>query len=149
MFAMASGYEATAGMKAWLTGTPGVLSMVAVEPGVAMVAEAGVAAIRAKSVQLTDLAAQLYDQLLSPLGFGLSSPRDASRRGSHLTVSHPDAQALTTMLLAEDVVADFRGPDGIRIGLAPLTTRYVDVFDGISRLTAVTTCLRARSGREG
>jgi kynureninase len=134
MFAMAHGYEGSAGMTAWLTGTPGILSMVAVEPGVAMVAEAGIAAIRAKSIELTDLAVQLCDQLLAPIGFGLASPRSASARGSHVTVSHPDAEALTAKLIADGVVPDFRRPDGIRMGLAPLTTRFVDVYDGLARL---------------
>ncbi len=137
MFAMAHGYEASEGMGAWLTGTPGVLSMVAVEPGVAMVAEAGVPAIRAKSVQLTDLAVQLHDDRLRPLGFELSSPRDSSRRGSHVTVTHPDAELLTAKLLADGVITDFRRPDGLRIGMAPLTTRYVEVFDGICHLAQV------------
>jgi kynureninase len=134
MFAMAHGYEASAGMKAWLTGTPGILSMVAVEPGVAMIAEAGIAAIRAKSMELTDLAVRLYDQMLAPLGFGLASPRDASGRGSHVTVSHGDAADLTAKLIADGVVPDFRRPDGIRLGMAPLTTRFVDVYDGLVRL---------------
>jgi kynureninase len=124
MFAMAHGYEASAGMTAWLTGTPGILSMVAVEPGVAMIAEAGIATIRAKSIELTDVAVHLYDELLAPIGFGLASPRNASARGSHVTVSHPDAEVLTAKLIA----------DGVRLGLAPLTTRFVDVYDGLARL---------------
>jgi kynureninase len=134
MFAMAHGYEASAGMKAWLTGTPGILSMVAVEPGVAMIAEAGIAGIRAKSIQLTDLAVRLYDEMLAPAGFGLASPRDAHGRGSHVTVSHPNAEDLTAKLIADGVVPDFRRPDGIRLGMAPLSTRFVDVYDGLARL---------------
>ncbi len=139
MFAMAHGYRASAGMQAWLTGTPGVLSMVSVEPGVAMIAEAGVPAIRTKSVALTDLAVQLYDELLAPLGFTLASPRDPERRGSHVTVGHLDAEELTAKLIADGVIPDFRGPDGIRIGLAPLTTRFTDVYDGFARLADIAT----------
>lgn len=134
MFAMAHGYEASAGMKAWLTGTPGILSMVAVEPGVAMIADVGIAAIRAKSVALTDFAVQLYDEMLAPLGFGLASPRDAASRGSHVTVSHRDAEELTAKLIADGVIPDYRRPHGVRLGLAPLTTRFVDVYDGLARL---------------
>jgi kynureninase len=134
MFTMAHGYEASAGMKAWLAGTPGVLSMVAVEPGVALIAEAGIDRIRAKSVELTGLAVRLYDDMLAPVGFGLATPRNADSRGSHVTVSHPDAETLTDKLIADGVVPDFRRPDGIRLGLAPLTTRFVDVYDGVARL---------------
>lgn len=133
-FEMAEGYEPAAGMKAWLTGTPDILSLSAVEPGVAMIAEAGLAAIRAKSMALTDLAVRLYDEMLAPRGFELASPRDASRRGSHVTVSRPDARAVTQQLIERGVIPDFRQPDGIRLGLAPLTTRYVEVFAGISIL---------------
>ena len=131
MFDMAHGYHASAGMKAWLTGTPSILSLAAVEPGVAMIAEAGVATIRAKSVALTDLAVRLYDEWLAPCGFGLASPRDPEARGSHVTVSRRDARDLTLRLIDKGVVPDFRQPDGIRLGLAPLTTRYVDVYDGL------------------
>ncbi len=134
MFDMAQGYQPYAGMKAWLTGTPGILSMAPVEPGVAMIAEAGVPAIRAKSMALTDFAVRLYDEQLAPLGFGLASPRHASRRGSHITVSSPQAKALTLQLVERGVIPDFRHPDGIRLGLSPLTTRYVDVFDGLAVL---------------
>jgi kynureninase len=134
MFDMAQGYQPHAGMKAWLTGTPGVVSLAAVEPGVAMIAEAGIPAIRSKSMALTDFAVSVYDEELAPRGFGLASPRDASRRGSHITVSHPQAKALTLQLVERGVIPDFRHPDGIRLGLAPLTTRYVDVFDGLAVL---------------
>jgi kynureninase len=122
-------------MRGWLTGTPGVLSMVAIEPGVAMVAEAGVEAIRQKSVALTALAVDLFDQWLKPLGMGLASPRDAACRGGHITVAHPDAQNLTVELTRRGVVPDFRRPDGIRLGMAPLTTRFVDVYGGLERLS--------------
>jgi kynureninase len=113
--------------------------MVAVEPGVAMIAEAGLPAIRAKSVALTDFAVQLYDELLAPLGCTLASPRAAALRGSHITVSHPDAEELTGKLIADGVIPDFRRPDGIRIGLAPLTTRFAEVYDGLTRLVELVT----------
>ncbi len=137
MFDMAQGYQPSAGMRAWLTGTPGILSLAAAEPGIAMIAAAGVPAIREKSIALTELGVRLYDEWLAPRGFGLASPRDASRRGSHITVSHPGAKALTLQLVEKGVIPDFRQPDGIRLGLAPLTTRYVDVFDGLSVLADI------------
>jgi kynureninase len=137
MFDMGQGYDPEPGMPGWLTGTPGILSMAAVEPAVAMVAEAGLTALRAKSVALTTLAVELYDASLAPLGVGLGSSRDSHRRGGHVTVTHPRARTLTSELVARGVIVDFRRPDGIRLGLAPLTTRYVDVYDAIDRLAAL------------
>jgi kynureninase len=111
--------------------------MAAVEPGVAMIAEAGMVALRAKSVALTSFAVELYDAWLQPLGVGLASPRDPDRRGGHVTVTSPRARELTAELIAGGVVPDFRRPDGIRLGLAPLTTRFVDVYDAMARLAAL------------
>lgn len=134
MFDMAQGYVAESGIRAWLTGTPGVLSMSAVETGVAMVVRAGIDRIRKKSVDLTRLAVDLYDGWLAEHGVGLASPRDAALRGSHVTLTHPDAVRLCEELAHRGVIPDFRRPDGIRVGLAPLTTRFVDVFDGLTVL---------------
>jgi kynureninase len=137
MFDMEQGYDPEPGMRGWLSGTPGILSMAAVEPGVAMIAEAGMPALRAKSVALTTFAVQLYDAWLQPFGVGLASPRDAERRGGHVTLTSPRALELTTELIAGGVIPDFRRPDGIRLGLAPLTTRFVDVYDAMERVTAL------------
>ncbi len=134
MFDMGPGYQAESGIRAWLTGTPGVLSLAAVEPGVRMLADAGLVAVRAKSVALTELAVRLYDEWLSAAGFSLCSPRDPERRGSHVTIGHPNAQQIVQRLLERGVVPDFRRPDGIRLGFAPLTTRYVDVYDGLQAM---------------
>jgi kynureninase len=137
MFDMAQGFDPEPDMRAWLTGTPGVLSMVAIEPAVGMIAAASMDAIRAKSVELTSLLVQLYDDRLAPRGFGLASPREPERRGSHVTLTHPRGAQLVVELTAVGVLPDFRRPDGIRLGLAPLTTRFVDVYDGLDRLVAL------------
>lgn len=134
MFDMEQGYAAQPDMRAWLSGTPTVLSMAAVEPGVAMIAEAGMPAIRQKSCELTALAVELYDELLASLGWTLATPRDPERRGSHVTIARPDALEVTAQLVESGVIPDFRRPDGIRLGFSPLTTRFVDVHDGLSRI---------------
>ena len=138
MFDMEQGYEAQPDMRAWLTGTPSVLSLCAVEPGVSMIAEATVTAVRAKSEALTALTVQLYDEVLAPAGYVLATSRDPQRRGSHVTVMHPDARRLTRELLGVGVVVDYRRPDGVRLGLAPLTTRFVDVHDACRRMAVLT-----------
>jgi len=137
MFDMAQGYQPQPDIRGWLTGTPSVLSLAAVEPGVAMIAAATVPAIRHKAVALMDLAVGLYDELLAPVGYGLGTSRFRERRGSHLTVTHRDAQIATRNLIAAGIIPDFRRPDGIRLGLAPLTTRFVDVYEAMVRMEQI------------
>ena len=134
MFEMEHGFEPQPDIRAWLSGTPSVLSLTAVEEGAALLAEAGIDRVRRKSTALTGLALRLYDAWLAPVGFRLASPRDPDRLGSHLSVVRADARILSERLTEAGVVPDYRRPDGIRLGLAPLTTRFVDVYDGMSRL---------------
>nr|MBA2443775.1 kynureninase [Nocardioidaceae bacterium] len=128
------GYDPQPDMRAWLSGTPSILSMAAIEPGVAMIAQAGMPAVRDKSCALTALAVDLFDEWLAPQGWVLATPRDPGRRGSHVTVARADAQEVTKRLVESGVIPDFRRPDGIRLGLAPLTTRFVDVYDAMVRM---------------
>jgi kynureninase len=130
-FEMAPGYEAAAGMRAYLSGTPPVLGLVAVEEGVRVVGEAGIEAIREKGIALTELCIALADGLP---GVSVASPRAAERRGAHVAVVHARARELCRALIDGGVIVDFRPPDIIRFGFAPLTTRYVDVWDGIDAL---------------
>ena len=85
--------------------------------------EAGIDAIRAKSTHLSEYAIELADGILTPANVTLGSPRDAARRGGHVALVHEHARTLTEQLAERDVLADFRAPDVIRIGLSPLTTR--------------------------
>ncbi len=133
-FAMGHGFRAVGGIGAWLTGTPGILALAAVDEGAALTAEAGMDAVRAKSVALTEYAIALHDAWLAPLGFTLGTPREAARRGSHVAVRHRDARRLCARLIARGVIPDFREPDSIRLGLSPLTTSFGDVRTGIAAL---------------
>jgi kynureninase len=136
-FEMAPGYEAAAGMTGFLSGTPPILSLAGVDEGVRMVAEAGIDAIRTKGIALTELAIALADARLAPLGVSVASPRDPARRGAHVALAHPNARELCASLIEAGVIVDFRRPDVIRFGLSPLTTRFVDVWDGIDALRRV------------
>ncbi len=129
-FAMGPSFERRPGIEGWLAGTPPILALTAVEAGVEVVAEAGIEAIRAKSVALTAYAVERLDADLAPLGCTLGSPRDPARRGSHVAIRHPDARAVVDRLMARGVVTDFREPDVIRFGLSPLTTSFADVDQG-------------------
>ena len=133
-FEMAPGFEPAAGMRAFTSGTPPVPALVAVDEGVRMVAEAGIGAIRAKGVELTEYAITLVDEHLDGLGVSVASPRDPEVRGAHVALAHPQAAQLCRRLIERGVIVDFRRPDVIRLGLAPLTTRFVDVWDGVEAL---------------
>jgi kynureninase len=141
-FAMGQGYDPQPDMRAWLTGTPIILALAAVDEGVALVLEAGIEQIRAKSIALTEYAIELHDALLAPLGFTVGSPREASKRGAHVSVRRADAQALCGALMNAGIGTDFRAPNSIRIGVSPLTTRYRDVWTAMNRLAELATELR-------
>jgi kynureninase len=134
LFEMAQGYDPAPGIVAWLTGTPGILALAAVEEGVRLVCDAGIAAIRAKGTALTQFAIELVDERLAALGASVGSPRDPARRGAHVAIRHPDARRLTRELIANGVIPDFRAPDSIRLGLSPLSTTFTDVARGLATL---------------
>jgi kynureninase len=131
-FAMGPEYDPAPGIERFGVGTPPVIAMAAVEVGVRLVAEAGVDRLAAKGRELTGLLVALADEWLAPHGVVLASPRDAGRRGSHVTLAHPQAWQLTQALVDRGVVPDFRTPDRVRLGPAPLYTRFVDVWDAMA-----------------
>ena len=136
-FAMGPAYEPAAGIERFGVGTPPVIAMAAVEVGVRLIAEAGVARLAAKGRALTELTVALGDDWLTPHGVSLASPRDPALRGSHITYAHPQAWQVTQALVDRGVVPDFRTPDRVRLGPAPIYTRFVDVWDGMSRFREV------------
>ncbi|MGH2969555.1 MAG: kynureninase [Solirubrobacteraceae bacterium] len=137
-FAMDRAYDPVPGVGRFLAGTPPILQLAAAEEGVRLTAEAGIERIREKSVALTQLLVELHDAWLAPLGFTLGSPRDPARRGSHVSLRHPDAWPITRALAEHaNVTPDFRGPDSIRLGVAPLYTSFTEVHDALDRLRAI------------
>ncbi|MEO6604417.1 MAG: kynureninase [Aeromicrobium sp.] len=123
MFAMADRYDASPTITRMLSGTPSIGGILAVQEGVRLIAEAGIDAIRTKSVALTDYLIERLDDA----GLEIATPRDSARRGSHVTVQHPDARAITAKLIERGVIPDYREPDFIRLGLSPLTTSFAEV----------------------
>jgi kynureninase len=136
-FEMAHGYVAASGVRGLLSGTPPVLALAAVDEGVRLVAEAGIDRIRAKGAALTSLAIGLVDERLSRHGVSVASPRDSASRGAHVAVAVADAREVCAALIERGVIVDFRRPDVIRLGLSPLTTRFVDVWDGVDALRSL------------
>jgi kynureninase len=136
-FAMGPVYEPADGIERFGVGTPPVLGMAAVEVGARIVAEAGMPRLAAKGQAMTDLIVALGDEWLAPHGAVLATPRQATARGSHVTFAHPQAWQLTQALIDRGVVPDFRTPDRVRLGPAPLYTRFVDVWDAMDRFRQV------------
>lgn len=140
VFAMGPTYAPGAGMRRFISGTPPILAMLPLQESLAVIAEAGVSAIRAKSIALTEFAVRIADDLLAPLGVTVSSPRDPDERGGHVTLSHPAMRGVTARLWAQDVIPDYREPDGLRVGLAPLSTSFAELERG---MRAIADALRA------
>ncbi len=133
-FEMGQGFRPRPRIAGWLTGTPGILGLAAAEEGIRLSAEAGIANIRAKGIALTEYAIALHDARLAPLGFELGSPREAVRRGAHVSIRRADARELTRRMIAAGIIPDFRAPDSIRLGLSPLTTSFDEVHRAIDRI---------------
>ena len=134
-FAMSPDFTPTEGIRRFHVGTMPILSTAAIGPGLDLTLEAGIDAIREKSVAMTSFFVDLYDLLLADIGFGLVSPRDPDRRGSHVTISHDEAWHLTNALIEiGQVIPDFRAPDRIRFGFAPLYNTFEEVHQAAAVL---------------
>ena len=133
-FDFAEEYEPEPGILRMMAGTPPILALVALEAALDVFAEVDMAAVRAKSVALGDLFIRLVSELD---GFGLASPRDGALRGSQVSITHPEGYAIMQALIARGVIGDFRPPDILRFGFAPLYVGYADVWDAVAILREV------------
>ncbi len=133
-FTMGPGYEPAEGVRSVVSGTPPVLAAVPLLAGLELLEEAGIAAVRAKSRALTSYALEVVDGWPGELGVEVASPRDPDRRGGHLTIRRPGFRAVVDALWERGVIPDYREPDGIRIGPAPLSTSFAEVRDGLAVL---------------
>jgi kynureninase len=134
-FAMEEAYAPAAGASRLLTGTPPILSLVALEAALGAFEGVDLHDVRAKSVALSEWFITLVDERVPEAT--VVSPRDAGDRGSHVSVAHPSAYAVVQALAARGVIGDYREPDVMRFGVAPLYTRFVDVWDAVDRLVEV------------
>jgi kynureninase len=139
-FAFVEEYAPAAGIDRMLVGTAPQLSLIALEAALEAFDGVTMEALRAKSVALTELFIRLVDEQLQDGGplFGIASPRDASVRGSQVSLTHPDGgYAIVQALIARGVIGDYRAPDILRFGFAPLYVRHVDVWDAVAALREV------------
>lgn len=133
-FAFEPHFTPATGIEKMLTGTPSVISMAAVDAALNVFAELDMQAIRKKSMAMGQLFADLMQQTGLTEAMTLQSPTDAEQRGSQLSYAHPDAYAICQALIARDVVADFRAPNLLRVGFAPLYNSYLDVWRAVQTL---------------
>ncbi len=136
-FGMSPGYRPAAGVRGLVSGTPPILATVPLLAGLEMLEEAGIAAVRAKSRALTAFALDLVDAWLAgdgSAGVEVVSPREPDRRGGHLTIRRPGFREVLDALWERGVIPDHREPDSIRLGLAPLSTSFTEVHDGLAIL---------------
>ncbi|WP_221584770.1 kynureninase [Microbacterium sp. G2-8] len=133
-FAMGQGYEPADGIRRFVSGTPPIVGMLGMEATLDLIEEVGISRIREKSIALTEFAIEKYDRILAPRGVELSSPRDASVRGGHITIDHPAFPALMERLWAANIIPDFRPPTGIRLGLSPLSTSFSETERAINAI---------------
>ncbi|WP_110206057.1 kynureninase [Nocardioides daejeonensis] len=146
-FAMGPGYRPAAGMRRFLTGTPPIVAMQPIADMLALIEGVGMPAIRAKSVALTDYAIAVVDEALAPYGVTVASPRAATERGGHVLLRHPRMREAVAALWERDVIPDFRNPDGLRVGLSPLSTSFAEVRTGLLAVAEVLGS-QARAGHE-
>nr|WP_031464317.1 aminotransferase class V-fold PLP-dependent enzyme [Sciscionella sp. SE31] len=138
VFAMERDYRPAPGIRRALSGTPSVLALAGVAAGAGLTAEAGIAAIRAKSLALTGMILEAQREWLRPLGFRLASPEKDALRGGHVTLEHERGAELAQRFIEHGVIVDFRHPDGIRLGPAPLSTGFAELWDGLARIGELT-----------
>ncbi len=142
-------FEPGSGIRRFHPGTMPIVSLAPVAAGIADVADAGIDAIREKSIGLGEYLIRQWREHLVPLGFGLGSPLDPGRRGSHVSLTHDEAWPIArAMIEIGKVIPDFRAPDSLRLGLAPLYVSYLDVHTAMQRMKEIVSS-GAHTGFEG
>ena len=141
-FAFSPDYRPADGVARFLCGTPPILGLAALDAALDLFAEVDLAALRAKSLALGQLFLELVEQecaawLGEEEGLAIACPRDGARRGSQVSLRHPEGYAIVQALIGRGVIGDFRAPDVLRFGLAPLYLRFVDVWDAVAHLREV------------
>ena len=131
-FAMGPRYEPDAGIRRFISGTPPIVGMLPMMDMLALIADVGMAAVREKSLALTEFVLAFADARLTPLGVSVASPREPARRGGHVMLEHPGFSTLIGELWERGVIPDFRPPQGLRIGLSPLSTSFLELARGLT-----------------
>lgn len=137
LFAMGPEYVPARSIRRFVSGTSPISAMIAMRETLAMIEEAGMESVRAKSIGLTSFAIDLADEWLGPLGVTLGTPRDPEERGGHVILQHDAMREVTARLWQRDVIPDYRDVGGLRVGLAPLSTSFEEVYRGLDATRVV------------
>jgi kynureninase len=135
-------YRQAEGMRKFLSGTPPVLSLSMMKPGIELIREAGIQNLRRKSVEQSEYMLSLVEGWLTDLDFEIASPMDPQERGSHIALRHPEAYRICRALTDPNegeytVIPDFRDPDILRLGIAPIYTSFSDIYQGVREIREV------------
>ena len=136
-FAFDTDYRPAPGIERHLCGTPSVLAMAALEVGVEITARADLNLLRKKSRRMGDLFLDLVKKRCQGYGLVPACPLDGAVRGSQVSLRHPEGYAIVQALIARGVIGDFREPDILRFGFAPLYLRYIDVWEAVERMQSI------------
>jgi len=139
-------YEPASGMQAFVTSSPSMIALAALDGALDVFDRVTMDQVRAKSLALTDLFIELVEERL-PGVFEVVTPRDHVRRGSQVALRHPEGYGIIQAMIDHGVVGDFRAPDICRFGFTPLYLRFVDVYDAVDRLIDVITSEAHRDGK--
>jgi kynureninase len=142
-------FRESEGIRKFLTGTPPVISVSGLEPALDMVLDAGIGAIRQKSVAQSDYLISLAREWLIGKGFRLGSPEFAEKRGSHVSLKHAEAYRICKALIDPGVgervvIPDFREPNNIRLGITPLYTSYEEIHTAMEQVKYILDCASCR-----
>ena len=134
-FEMGAFFEPAENIRRFQIASPSIIGIRGVEVAFEMIGRAGISEIAKKAALGTDLMIALYEAWLKPLGFGLGTPEDSTKRGGHIILTHPEAKLIAFALRKlKNVIPDYREPNAIRLAISPLPTSYVEVYDGFERL---------------
>jgi len=141
-FAFNLKYTPAAGIRRFLVGTPPLISLSAIEPGLDLLLEAGMQNLRSKSINQSDYLIYLWEVHLKPLDFELGSPNKSANRGSHISLRHPEAYRICKALIhpkddSPKIIPDFREPDNIRLGIAPIYNSYEEIYHAVKRMEEI------------
>ena len=136
-FAMSDDFEAAPGIEKTLCGTTPVIGASALEVGVDIMTKVEPQQLRDKSLALSEYFIRLMEPLRETYGFELATPKDQSIRGSQVSYTHPEGYAIMQALIAQDIIGDFRAPNILRFGFAPLYVQYIDLWNTVKALEKI------------
>ena len=135
-------YEAKNNVQRFATGTPSILSLAATEPGIDLINEAGIENLREKSKLQSSFLVALIQEFLLPIGFSIASPLDVNQRGSHISIQHSEGYRINRAMIepikgAKSIIPDFRPPNNIRLGIAPLYNTFSELYQTVIRIKQI------------